>query len=301
MIAIGQYLTRNRLNAIWVTLLLAALANLGLPTFWMALLILSFITLRRGSQEGLILLLFGVLPALIALYFTRRATLMNNFFFTVPVFLGTVLTYMLSVILNRTHSWRLVLSASVYVGFFVIFVIFLINPDVVAWWKVQMMQSMEQFQNLLGNNVRNLDMQLMVDRAAAAFSGLVTAYYLLSVLLTLLVARYWQARVFNPGGFSKEWLALSLDRISGLIFILAIIAYLAFKHVFTLNVMLACLVPFAIVGTSIIHASIKRTFKDKAILALIIFYVALLFLALYLAGFLAILGALDCFLRFRRT
>ncbi len=300
MIAFGQYLTRNRLNGIWVTLLLAALANFGLPTFWMALLVLSFITLRRGPQEGFIILLFGILPALIGLYFTREATLLNSLFFTIPIFLGTLLTYALSVMLNRTYSWRLVLSISVYVSFFVILAVFLINPDVVDWWKTQMTQSMEQFQNLLGANAENLDMQLLVDRAAAAFSGLVTAYYLLSVLLTILVARWWQARVFNPGGFNQEWLNLSLDRISGLIFILSIVAYLIFKHAFTLNVMLACLVPFAIVGISIIHASIKRALMDKATIALIIFYVALLFLALYLVGFLAILGAIDCFYRFKR-
>lgn len=296
MIALGNYLVRSRLNGIWPTLLLALLPLLGLPTFWLAMLLLAFITLRRGAAEGGLLLLALLLP--LALFFSRVPLLM-----ALPYALGALISWLLASILHKTHNWSLLLKASLLSAVMAVVVIYLINPDVAAWWQQMLSHFMQQMQSRLSQPATAEDWQMLqqlINRFAALFTGIAVGYYLLHALVVLLVARWWQALVFNPGGFSKEWLALRLDRWAALsLLIVTTIALLSRQH-FVINLCIAMLFPFALAGTSLVHARIKRQFNERAIFFLFFFYGLLLLTLKYSLVLLALLAVVDGFYRLRR-
>jgi hypothetical protein len=59
--------------------------------------------------------------------------------------------------------------------------------------------------------------QAFVAHMAAWMTGAFAAGLYIQVLLALLLARAWQARLFNPGGFREEFYALRLHKLTGLI------------------------------------------------------------------------------------
>ncbi len=55
----------------------------------------------------------------------------------------------------------------------------------------------------------------------AQIAGMMGAGTAMSAVLCLLLARYWQAALYNPGGFGEEFQALALPGVDALVLALA--------------------------------------------------------------------------------
>src|SRR3990167_3316715 len=65
---LGNWLLKDRRYAATLALLFSLLPLLGLPTSWMTSVIIAFITLQKGLKEGLFVVLWASLPAVILWY-----------------------------------------------------------------------------------------------------------------------------------------------------------------------------------------------------------------------------------------
>ncbi len=94
-------------------------------------------------------------------------------------------------------------------------------------------------------------------------TGIVAAGSVTSVILSLVLARWWQAGLFNPGGFAEEFTLMRLHKGThylGLICLLLAFTGNAAASEYFWNMSIVLAVPFVVLGFSIIH----RLFASRA-------------------------------------
>ena len=118
----------------------------------------------------------------------------------------------------------------------------------------------------------------------------------LSAIVSLLVSRWWQALLYNPGGFQQEFHALRLDSRFALILLAAVITGLYLPSEYRPWLQLSS-VPLMICGLALIHHSVKFLNVGGQWLALL--YFGLVFTGSATAILLVSLGFADSILNLR--
>jgi len=125
----------------------------------------------------------------------------------------------------------------------------------------------------------------------AGMFGLILA---VTLVVCLIIARWWQAALYNPGGFRAEFHALRLDRVQALALLLLAFGFGAMGEGFRLWAWMP-LVPLLFAGIALVHALAAARGRGGW---LGLFYAALLVLA-PLKQFVVVLAAMDSLLDIR--
>ncbi len=110
---------------------------------------------------------------------------------------------------------------------------------------------------------------------AGQIAGMLGAGTAVSSVLCLLLARYWQAALYNPGGFGQEFRALYYPPVTTAALALAAIALASMGPQYRTWAMI-CMVPLALAGFALVHA--RAAWRGQGKGWLIGFYVAWLLL-----------------------
>ena len=116
-----------------------------------------------------------------------------------------------------------------------------------------------------------------------------------SALLGVVVARWWQALLFNPGGFQQEFQGIRLESKVGLGCLLLVILGFTLLSEFQFWLQLAS-IPLIVCGLSLLHYTAKV--KKAGGYWLVLMYLGL-FLGPVMSGLLVALGAIDSVLNLR--
>jgi hypothetical protein len=199
----AQFIMRGRLYAIVIAGSLGTLAVILPPFSLFSGATVGLVTLRHGIKEGLIITAGAALIVAVAfLVMIGRADL------SFPLLVGLWLPNVLGCwVLQTTQSQTATLL--VIGGFAALFAMgmHLVTGDVTTWWQQWIEQVMSQA-NIEGITVE----QLTQTSALILMNGLVAMLFGLNLMLTILLARWWQGLLYNPGGFVKEFYALRLPR-----------------------------------------------------------------------------------------
>jgi len=237
MKAVARYVMKGRNQALWVSVLGAS----TLMFSWLSAAVLALVTLRKGPTEGGYLLAWAVLPA---------GFLLGVFGDAGP--LGMILgTTALAVLLRWTVSLPLTLTASAGIG--------LLTGAALLVFGESYLQTLEQY---FAELFRNLQSQLaqpegreitLVAPGVTSIAGLLGLMNALSCALCLLLARWWQAALYNPGGFREEFHGLRFDTGSSAVLALLVVGisslgleYRPWAAMFAL--------PLSLAGLGLIHA-----------------------------------------------
>ncbi len=191
MRGVAEYVMRGRKQALLVSLLGAS----TLMFAWISAAVVALITMRRGWNEGAFILIWALLPA---------GFLLVQFGDMGPVslLLGTAA---LAVALRWTVSWPLTLLASVGVGAITGIVLLMFSgvflEDLAAMFA-------KVFENLQANMPEG---QTLRAPGISTIAGMLGVINTITCVLCLLLARWWQAALYNPGGFREEFHALRLS------------------------------------------------------------------------------------------
>lgn len=216
--------------------------------------IVALICLRHGKSEGLIVLAWAILPALGWAVLGDMIPLL--------LLLGIVV---LAFVLRSTGSWEATLLSSIGVGIGAQLGLQL-KPDFV----VVMQQQIEQLMNnpeLQGQFTAVPPEQLQ--QLLMVFFGTMLMFL---ALLLLMLARSWQAKLFNPGGFRDEFHRLRLSwKASAALLLLFVLVSLGSDELQQLS--LYFVLPLLVAGAALVHGIVGLRRWPAAVL--VIFYATL--------------------------
>ena len=281
MRAIAEFIMRGRVQATLVVVGSAALPLL----FWLSAAAGSLVLLRRGLSDALGILAWAMLPAVGWWYFGEPRTLL--------VLLGTL---GLALLLRANLPWSRVLLCSVALG--------LVYGVVLGAVFREPIEAMAlELQKLMPQMLEGVHQQLSVDErarldslVAPVLTGLIAALLQVVSLLCLMLGRYWQALLYNPGGFGREFHSLRLPIPLAL---LLFAGMLLGPNLGAQAAMLAplCSVPLMFAGVALLHGLVAQGGLAK--FWLIGMYVTLLLFMQLTYPLLVVLAIVDSLFDFR--
>ena len=231
---LAEYAMLGRRQAIIVVLLCGFVPMV----YCLSAATVAMVFLRKGSKEGMLILLWAMLPAIANWMFGDPS----------PLFLMPSMA-VLGLILRRTESWQQVLLASIVIGIVAQYCVQL-HPGYAA--QVHALSDQFITMQLTQGNDLGIGAEELGD-AIVSFFG---AYQTMLAVFCLMLARWWQASSVNPGGFQHEFHSLKLDPVvAGLI---AVGIGLAIAKIPPFNAWgnIIGFVPM-IVGLGILHGMVK--------------------------------------------
>lgn len=258
MKAIAEFAMRGRFQALVVTV-----AGSGSILFcWVSAAVLALVTLRKGVGAGAQLLLWAMLPSGLLLYTVGDGSPLS-------LLLGTAL---LAAVLRTTVSLSLAVLASIAVGI-------LSGLLMMAFGSLYLEQMVAAF----GEFLANLEQQLsqggeavqLARPTAAQIAGMMGAGTGVTSVLCLMLGRYWQATLFNPGGFGSEFRLLRYTPALSMGMALAAVALSAIGMQYRTWAVIV-LLPLSFAGLALVHARVHA--KGQGTGWLVGFYLAWLLL-----------------------
>ena len=275
MRTLAEFIMRGRAQACLVALLGVLVPLIGPAA-------VGLVTLRKGSFEGALVTLWASLPFVVS-YFAGQ----SSPFIAVMSILALANTLIVANVLRGTASWSLALVSDVCVA-----VGFVVVAGVVFQTDLSVMMS--DLTELFVSVSEQLEKDyVMPDTSGVlAWVAWMTAF---SALLGVVVARWWQALLFNPGGFQQEFQGIRLESKVGLGCLLLVILGFTLLSEFQFWLQLASL-PLIVCGLSLLHYTAKV--KKAGGYWLVLMYLGL-FLGPVMSGLLVALGAIDSVLNLR--
>ena len=254
MKGLAAFVMRGRFQALLVTL-----AGAGSLLFcWISAAVVALVLLRKGVGAGLGLLAWALLPSGALLYAYGDSGPLS-------LLLGTTL---LAVVLRSSVSLPLALLACVPVGILTGLVLTTFGGgylDQIVQAFGQFMASMEEQLSQGGEAV------VLARPGTVQVAGMLGAGTAASSALCLLLARYWQAALYNPGGFGQEFKALYYPPAVALGLAICAIGMASADAAYRTWAVIA-VVPLALAGVALVHARAAWRGQGKGWLAA--FYVA---------------------------
>lgn len=276
MRALAEYVMRGRSQATVVAVMTAAIPLL----FWISAAIVGLVTLRHGVRAGVLVLLWALLPAGVLVYFGEIMPAM--------VLIGVLI---LGGLLRLSASWPWTLCGAALLGLMLSGVLY--GPASIYLAGVEKLFA-DLIAGLQQQGGEGAQVALVVPHSAdiAGMFGLILS---VMVVACLMIARGWQALLYNPGGFGSEFRSLHLapGQVMGLLAVAMLLALIDPK--LRLWAWLP-LVPLLFAGLGLVHAILAARGKSGF---LGLFYAALLMLP-PLKQILVVLAAMDGWLDFRR-
>lgn len=249
--------------------------------------VIALVTLRFGAAKGSHVFGVAMLFAGIAYYL-----LLHRPQAVVLLLVAWVPTLIAAQLLRATENQGL--AVAVCAGFAAIYTtaVRLTIPDVAAHWLARL--------QMLGDAVRDqggtfFDLGEMTVVAGIMHEATIVVaclYWMSAVLL----ARWWQAEIFNPGGFGTEFRQLVIPRRVSLI--AAIVAALALMqllgrgvHGLASDLLVALVVLFALQGLALLHHRVHKIGMARG--WLVGFYVLLIIMPHRVGFILAFIGIAD--------
>ena len=295
MKALAQFIMKGRMQALGAFTGLLLVSYLFPVLSVLALACLSLVTLRHGVKEGLFLLpmLLIVAGAMGGLGSPDGQGLWLN----LVLIAGAAIVVLLSAILRASRSLALTVLVAGIVAIAANAVLQFQAGDTSNIW--QEYEAMQPFLQELTAEMEPEQYQVFeqsMDNVFATLVGSILRLFLLYVIASVLLARWWQAMLYNPGGFQQEFHQLALDRrfaIFSVIVLVATFALSGMAQILAKNLLVVISGVYLLQGLAVAHCvvAIKKLQTAWLVAAYIMVFIA--------SEVLAAAGFLDTWFKFR--
>jgi hypothetical protein len=236
--------------------LLAALLATGTAYFyWIGAAVIALVTLRKGWQQGAVILAWALLPAMVQILWLGD---------TMPM-ASLISITVAAAALRFSVKWEwalLVIAASCYV-----------YAAVLAWFGGDLLTPFIAASNELLQNLRTTvgeqggtapDWLAHLKANNVFVGGMFGGLHGMMTMVSLLLARHWQAMLYNPGGFGNEFRALRFAPAQTLLLLGAMVSCILLEnsgHVENITTWAAfATLPLLVAGIALVHgvAAIKN-------------------------------------------
>jgi len=280
---------RGRMQAMLVASSLALLSLMMPPVSVVSSATVALVTLRRGAYEGLYVLGCSSLAAALLGFLA-----LGNFQFALLYVMVLWLpVWLISIILREGQHLSLAVEIAILIGIVCVIGFYLYAPDPVALWKAVLSQ-------MIPADVPVADIQRTIDILVHYMTGVIAAGSVFGLLFGLFLGRWWQANLYNPGGFRQEFLSLSTKpRISIgaiVVLIIAVTSPVGISEI-AWNVCILLFVLFTVIGVAVLHYAFSMMKLGRYMVPM--FYITL-FLIPHAMLIVALVGLSDPWLNLRK-
>ncbi|MBK1640507.1 hypothetical protein CKO12_01160 [Chromatium okenii] len=249
MIALARFIMRGRAQAALVAATTAMLSLL-MPLFGvLSAASVGVVTLRQGGLQG----------AIVGAIATLGTSILTLLILGTPLSsIGIVLvlwlpTWLLASVLHRSRSLQGMMQLAVFGGSILVLGWRFSVADPAGYW-LHLLEPVRQ--TLVSDGLLTAELSVqVVQHAAQWMTGSVAVAFVLQTLVSLVLARYWQAALYNPGGLGEEFRALNFGHRSGIGFIIVLLWFGISPQAGVIADMLLLLSIFPIIqGLAVAHA-----------------------------------------------
>ena len=286
---LATYIMRGRIQAMIVASSLALLSLMMPPVSVLSSAAVALVTLRLGAKEGLTILGCSSLATAILGFLvigSFQFALMYVMVLWLPVWL-------IAIVLRESRSLFLTIEIAVWVGVLGVIGFYLYDADPAALWKSILTQ-------MIPVEAPVVDLQQKIDVLVHYMTGIIAAGSVCGLLFGLFLGRWWQANLYNPGGFKQEFLFLQCKgRLSVGAFALVGIALATTGVISEIvwNTTILLFVLFAVTGTAVLHTVFSKMKLERFIVPML--YITL-FLIPHAILLVALVGLSDPWLNLRK-
>jgi hypothetical protein len=209
--ALADFVMRGHSSATLVTAVTAVLFWLFPPFLIVSSAAIALVTLRRGAGTGALLMALAGWAATILVWLV-----LGTPWPMLEVLPASWLpAWLLALVLRATVSLARTLQAAALLGGLSVAAFYLVLGDPAIWWISLITQWQEKLAALgpaTGPQAALEPLLALLKAWAPLLPGQAVSAVLLYVVSALLLARWWQALLFNPGGFRSEFHSLRLGR-----------------------------------------------------------------------------------------
>jgi hypothetical protein len=296
-----NYLLEHRLRAVLLLFGFSFLPVVGM----LGTIYAGLVTLRKGAMDGAIMTAVTILPYILGFILAINDPHAQIFILSASigvVVLTNVATCVFAVMLYRQMTWSGIIQVAALAGVLVISIIYIVFPDINAWWSAQLAiaakfvnSGLPAANDVFGNLIAKFTNLLIL----LSDWGVIIASILMNAVMLLIMARYWQAAVFAPGMLRRELHNIRLSSMAGVLFMLSIMLSRMGNNV--VQYMMPTLgLLFVGAGLSVIHYFFGLMKSPMRMFWITLMYVSLLIYGLYGVVLLVIIALLDIWLDLRR-
>ncbi|WP_083251155.1 hypothetical protein [Acidihalobacter yilgarnensis] len=247
----------------------------------------GLVVLRHGIDQGLIVMGWGGVAMAVLAGLILSAPVAGAIY-AVAQWLPVLLFAQL---LRRTASWSWVMTTLAAIGLVVVLGVHLLVPNTTEMWLGVLQQGLSGLLQRAG--MSPTDVSTTIERAAHYATGAFAMSLVLSVSLSLMLARAWQASLFNPGGFRGEYTAWRLSHWLAGVAALLVVLVLVMHNALFVELAMVVLTPFLLQAIGLLHGLVKQ--GGMSIGWLFGLYVLLFLAPPQMGSLLAAVGVIDSF------
>lgn len=278
MIALANFILRGRVQALAVAFIGSFFPLISSAT-------IALVSLCKGAKEGLLLFLWISL----ILVLIQQASTDNPLLAAV-----SIASLGIMVIAAKVHrhlaSWQWTLLATIAISVACAFSFgLLMGSEVTAFLTT--VKAM-----FAAINSKQQDAQISLDLTESMLLGIVATLLAIGSILSLMLARWWQAGIYNPGGFQKEFHSFKIEAKVAVILVAVLLAGQFMSKSSQIWSDLAVL-PLLIAGIALVHFAVKLLDQGRQWLAFL--YVGIILAGKPVTVILLVLGFTDSLIDLR--
>jgi hypothetical protein len=235
---LAEFAMRGRLQA-----LLIAVAGAGSLLFcWVSAAVIALVTLRKGVASGAWLYVWAILPAGTVMYVMGDSG---------PLTLLTA-TFFLAVVLRNSVSLPLTLLVSIGAGLATGMLLLAFSGQYLDEIVVNFGEFMAGMEKQLSEGTEPV---VLNKPTALQIAGVLGAGTAMMSVLSLLLARYWQAQLYNPGGCGEEFRSLRYPPSTSVLLVVVALGLSSLGLHYRIWGMII-FIPLTFAGLALVHARV---------------------------------------------
>ncbi|OED43539.1 hypothetical protein ACH42_09890 [Endozoicomonas sp. (ex Bugula neritina AB1)] len=253
--------------------------------FWISAAIISLVILRRGMSQGVKVLAWALLPAIAWAAMGQFATIT-----------GLIATTALACVLRQTVSWHKTFLALLPVGALVALMMAQLAPQQITMLILTDIVLKIISDYLTAGGQSTVDIGNWKPLVEYGVIGMTTWFNLVGCIVGLILARSWQAQLFNPGGFREEFHGVRLPATTALLLMVLALGGLSLAPIMLVIAPVVTL-PLLLSGLALMHGLVG--IRQLGRLWLVVFYMLLFFVTQLMYPVIIITACLDSLFDFR--
>jgi hypothetical protein len=254
---LAEFVMRGRMQAVLVTAV-AAMLTLVIPLLaYLSGAAVGLVTLRINPKQGLAVIAGAVLTVAVLSSLVFGNTQFGIGFAVVFMMLWLPV-WILAASLRRSVNLAKSLKLAGLFGAMLVIGFYLATDNPATWWQVGMEKVLSPA--LEGAAKERIDeMNAAVAETAQMMTGYMGGLMGLNLMICLFIARWWQAMLYNPGGFRQEFHRLRLGKGFALgILVIVLMLLISSGKPMVVDLLVVTVMLFMVQGLAVSHSLVAN-------------------------------------------